>query len=175
MLVASRKLRALRVLVALVLCVGTIVGVGVQANAGIVPGVVCNALASLQITGGPGAWNWNFVAGSGNCIGDGDGPYVLTGEGKGTSSSLGFCDGLLVQNLDLDVTWHLTSLKDLSSFDRSENWLAPLSTFPIVTPFLVRDPADGALLGAGAILNRFGGACPPAGRPQSVTIELRLT
>lgn len=172
---ASRKLGALRVLLAVVLCLGMILGVGVQANAGIVPGVACNALAFLQIGGGPGAWTWDFVAGSGNCIGDGDGPYIITGEGHGTSSTLGFCDGLLVQNLDLDVNWHIQSLKDLSSFDRHENWLAALSTFPIATPFLVRDPDSGALLGAGAILNRFGGACPPNGKPQSVIIEVRLT
>jgi hypothetical protein len=172
---ASRKLGALRVLVALMLCLGMIVGVGAQANAGPVPGVVCNALASLQLGGGPGGWTWDLVIGAGNCVGDGDGPYALTGSGSGTSDSLGFCDGLLVQNLDLTVDFNVFSLKTLSSFSRTENWIAPLSTFPIATPFLVRDPGDGALLGAGAILTRFGGACPPAGRPQTVTIEVRLT
>jgi hypothetical protein len=171
---ATRRLGALRVLLAIVLCLGTILGVGVQAQAA-PHGVVCNALAFLQIGGGPGAWTWDFGAGSGNCVGDGQGPYILNGEGHGTSSTLGFCDGLLVQNLDIDVSWSLVSLKTGNSFSRDENWIAALSTVPIATPFLVRDPDSGGLLGAGAILTRFGGACPPAGKPQTVLLELRLT
>jgi hypothetical protein len=135
---------------------------------------VCNALAFLQIGGGPGAWTWDFVAGSGNCFGDTKGPYILTGQGHGTSTMLGLCDNLLVTNLNIAVQWTLISLLNGQTTTLNENWVAAISTFPVATPFLVRSPVKGNLLGAGAILTRFAGKCPPNDQPQSVIVELRL-
>lgn len=170
---ASRR-RAPRVLLVLVLVLGLAVGLGGGNVVSAAPGdrVLCHVLAQLNLTGGPGAWNWDFFAGAGNCSGDGRGPYVVSGEGHGTSASLGFCDGLLVQDLSIDVEWDLFSLLDFQNYHKSEHWFAPLSTFPIATPFFVDDTA-GSLTGAGTIFTRFAGQCPPGGGPQSIIIELR--
>ena len=170
---ASRR-RATRVLLVLMLVLGLVVGLGSGPVAQAAPGdrVVCHVLASLNITGGPGAWQWDFVAGAGNCSGDGRGPYIASGSGSGTSDSLGFCDGLFVQNLSMDVEWDLFSLRDFQTYHKEERWFAPLTTFPIATPFFV-DDMSGSLIGAGVLFNRFGGQCPPNGAPQSIIIEVR--
>jgi len=137
--------------------------------------LVCQTAGIVNITGGPGAWNWDLAFGFGQCVGDGKGPYVLLGSGSGTSDSLGLCDGLVVRNLHLDVTLHLTSvLGPAFSKDLHEVWSAPISTFPIATPFLASNADTGGLVGAGALLNRIHLQCPPAGTPSAVTIELRI-
>jgi len=137
--------------------------------------LLCQTAGILNITGAPGHWDWDLQVGFGQCVGDGKGPYVLVGNGTGTSDSLGLCDGLVVQNFHMDVTLHLISvLGPAFSKDLNEVWSAPITTFPIATPYLVSDASSGGLVGAGAILSHIHLQCPPNGAPSAVTIELRL-
>src|ERR1051325_6334493 len=100
--------------------------------------LVCQTSGVITQTGGPGTWNWNIQLAFGQCFGDLGGPYVLQGSGSGTSTGLGLCDGLLVQNLALNVHLHMVSALG-PAFDKSfdEVWSAPVTPSPIAKPFLV--------------------------------------
>ena len=137
--------------------------------------LLCQTSGVVTQTGGPGTWTWTVQLAFGQCFGDLRGPYILQGSGAGTSNGLGLCDGLLVQNLNIAMHLHLVSALG-PPFDKSfdEVWSAPISTFPLATPFLVSDPGGG-LAGVGVIFSHVFGQCPPKGSPGAVTIELRLS
>jgi len=171
----SGKGRLLLVL-ALTLCL--VAGMAAPAGARAGLPLVCQTSGLLNITdAGGGVWNWDFVVAFGQCLGDLGGPYAMTGSGSGTSTGLGLCDGLLVTDLAINMHLHLVSALG-GTFDKflDEVWTAPITTYPLVTPFLAFDAAPGgSLVGLGAIFNHVGLKCPPAGTPGAVTVELRLS
>jgi hypothetical protein len=134
--------------------------------------IVCNAAGILEILGnppGPGAFQWS-VTGRGSCLGDNNGTYFADITGIGTSDTLGACDSesdQLVHNLDLQVTVTLTSTSDpQNSKVLTERWSAPLTTFPIASPFADTDGGlqnEDEYVGAGTILTHIYAQCPPAG------------
>jgi hypothetical protein len=112
-----------------------------------------------------GTWDW-AVSGAGLCFGDLKGPYSVTLAGRGTSTGLGLCDGVVVRDLSLATTIHLVSgLSGGRTF--TGTWFAPLTTFPLATPFLI-DDSSGSLVGAGALATRTRLACPPNGIPTAL-------
>jgi len=161
-------------MLALALTVALVMGIAGQSNAATGP-LVCQTAGVITQTGGPGTWNWNISIAFGQCFGDLGGPYVVQGAGSGTSKGLGLCDGLLVQCLKLAVHLHLVSaLGPARDKFLDEIWSAPLTTYPLATPFLVSNASGGGPIGAGVILSHVFFKCPPDGSPGAVTIELRL-
>ena len=153
---------------AIVLAVVLIPAIGAYAGGPLnctAQGYAVQTPAGPTAPGAPATYNWT-VQGAGLCIGDLKGPYSVKFAGAGTSTGLGLCDGLLVRDLSIDVTIDLTSgLAGHRTFD--ETWFAPLTTFPLATPFLVSD-SGGSLIGAGAVVTRTRLACPPDGVPTAV-------
>jgi hypothetical protein len=140
--------------------------------------LVCQAAGMVnQVQQTDGTWVWTLNINVGQCTGDFSGPYAILGVGSGTSDTLGLCDGnLLVQNLNIDVSLALFSSKGPSKNKfLTEHWFAPISTFPVATPFLVADATTGSLVGGGAMLTRIGLGCPPGGSPGTLTVELRIS
>ena len=86
------------------------------------------------------------------------GPYLVTFTGTGTSTTDGFCQGgaLTVNNLDIAVTAVLASTHSQFTRTVTMHWVAPITTFPNVTPFVVQ--GAGPLPGAGNI-STAGRAC----------------
>lgn len=106
-------------------------------------------------------WSWS-VFGTGPCLDGGNGPFFVTFQGVGTSDNLGLCSGdLVVQNLEIEVQLNITNLRTGRQFVANETWSAPVTTFPIATPFLIGDGNSGA----GVIATRLRTNCPPGGTP----------
>jgi hypothetical protein len=148
-----------------------IAGIGGQAKAAPSGLLVCNATGTVVVvaqTPGPFADQWT-VAVKGSCIDTSLGVFVVEASGVGTSDSLGLCDGIgFVQNLHLNMTITLTSVADSSVTVSTESWEGPITTYPIVTPFLVEDggiQSDNDVVGAGAIFSHVFAQCPPLGTP----------
>jgi len=114
--------------------------------------ITCTAAGTVTfVNGDTDSWG---VSGKGSCQGDFQGTYFLDFSGSGTSDTLGLCDsGLLVQNLDINVVGSLTNAQTLIPKFFSHNWSSPLTTYPVVTPFLLSD-SDG-LAGVGAFFNHI--------------------
>jgi hypothetical protein len=134
--------------------------------------IVCNAAGTLEILGnppGPQANQWSLT-GRGSCLGDNQGTYFADITGVGTSDTLGLCDSpssALVTNFEMQLTVTLTSTSDpQNSKVLTERWSAPLTTFPIATPFVVTDGGlqnEDEYQGAGSILTHIYAQCPPLG------------
>jgi hypothetical protein len=101
------------------------------------------------------------LSGRGTCTGDLEGTFFVTLNGAGTSVGKGLCGGLLVQNLDLDVTLTLQNNTTGETTVENQRWTLPLTIYPVAVPFLV-SPAGGGL-GAGTIFTRIFAKCAPAG------------
>ena len=87
----------------------------------------------------------------------------MSATGSGTSSGLGLCGNtLVVQNLSLNVAVTLTDVVSNTSQTFNEVWSAPITTFPLVSPFLVSGPGSA---GVGVIFTRIFLNCPPGGTP----------
>ena len=116
--------------------------------------IVCTAAGTVTfINGENDSWT---ISGRGSCQGDLEGTYFLDFLGQGSSDTLGFCDGgLLVQNLNINVVGSLTNAQTLVPKFFNHDWVAPLTTYPLVTPFLIQQNGSGELLGAGAFFNHI--------------------
>ena len=114
--------------------------------------ITCTAAGTVTfVNGTPDSWT---VAGRGSCQGDLSGTYFLDFSGVGTSATLGLCDdGLIVQDLSINIVGTLTNAQTLVPTFIAQNWSAPLTTYPLVTPFLVAT-SDGGI-GAGAFFNHI--------------------
>jgi len=127
-----------------------IVGPGAQAATPVL--YICTAGGSVLTTNTPDTWT---IAGSGSCN-----TYALSFTATGTSQGLGKCgnDGLpfLVQDLDLVVTGTLTSSNptDPAVIGILQHWTAPVTTYPLGTPFLVTRNT-GEVFGAGVFWNHI--------------------
>jgi hypothetical protein len=155
-------IRGLLVALVLVLAISPVSPAGAAINTRT---VVCEAGGANFITGN-GPYNWSFY-GSGTCVGTVFGVQSVFLRGSGTSDTLGLCDGLLVQNLDLTVDLSMLNNRTLVTHNFTETWSSPLSTYPVATPFLIQDAAD-TFTGAGTIFDHIFLGCPPGGAPPTV-------
>lgn len=165
----SHRLRRVAVIVSATLWL--IAGLGAEAKAAPSGLLVCNATGTVVVvpqTPGPFADQWS-VAVKGSCLDTTLGMFAVEASGVGTSDSLGLCDEIgFVQNLHLNMTITLTNVADSSVTVLTESWEGPITTYPIVTPFLVEDggiQSDNDVVGSGVIFSHIVGRCPPAGTP----------
>jgi hypothetical protein len=121
----------------------------------------------------PIAW---FIRGSGSCPAQlqllltPKEPQTVQFIGGGTSDSLGLCDGsLLVTHLNLSVRVQYTNTVTGATTTETQYWRAPVTTFPLVTPFFQFDqPNHGNVQGVGLIIHHIllncgnGGTMPAA-------------
>jgi hypothetical protein len=103
---------------------------------------------------------WDLT-GRGTCTGDLEGTFFVTLNAVGTSVGKGLCGGLLVQDLDLDVTLTLQNNTTGATTVETQRWTLPLTVYPVAVPFLVSPDSGG--LGAGTIFTRIFAQCAPAG------------
>lgn len=179
----SRKVRIAGLLVGL-LALGMFSGIS-PANAVAPLPILCNLQAIVNVSPGTGTGpqNWS-ISMAGDCSGDLDGPYFASGGAFGTSTGSGFCGGLLVNSLDLTAFLFLNSFKG-TAWNKLliEKWVAPVTTFPIATPFLIagiNTPSGNATTGVGSIFTRLRGplgGCPgSAGSSNAgITLTIRTT
>lgn len=114
--------------------------------------ITCTAAGTVVFTNST-TDTWS-VAGRGACQGDNEGTYFLDFIGSGTSTTLGLCDtGLVVQDLDIQVVSTLTNAATLLPKVFTQNWVAPVTTYPLATPFAITD--GGNPVGAGNFFNHI--------------------
>jgi hypothetical protein len=149
-----RKLHIRRGIAAIALGAALVPVMAGSANAVSPLPIVCTAAGTVTfVNGSPDAWT---VAGRGSCQGDLEGTYFLDFSGTGTSGSLGLCDqGLVVTDLAISVVGSLTNAQTLVPKFFAHTWSAPVTTYPLVTPFLVSQTGSGDLIGAGAFFNHI--------------------
>jgi hypothetical protein len=120
--------------------------------------IECTAAGTVLFQNGS-TTHWQIL-GKGSCQGDLQGTYFLDFSGTGTSDSLGNCDAMNggsivpVTNLDIHVVGTLTNAANLAVKAINQHWTAPLTVYPVVTPFLIQNN-DGGLIGAGAFFNHI--------------------
>lgn len=144
-----RGLALLMVTVALVALVAS------PASAG--PRLHCVANGTV-VTSGTGPYTWS-INGVGPCLDGLQGNYIVTFAGTGRSDTLGLCGGLVVRNLNLNVSLTILNLRTGLTSIVNETWGAPVTTFPLATPFLI----GGGQSGLGTIFTRVLLKCAPAG------------
>ena len=166
-MVSALRPRAIRASVLLVSLLTVAAGGMTRASAFTGTGPLeCVATPNLTIVqDAPSHYLWTLTGG-GACVGNRSrGTFGAQLNATGTSNGLGLCDGLLVQNLRLNVTLTITRLSTGVTQTEEEQWVAPITTFPIVTPFIVRVGKKG--VGLGAIASHISGKCPPGGTGDS--------
>ena len=95
-------------------------------------------------------------------------PQNVTLTGAGTSDSLGLCSGtLLVTNLNLNVTVTYREVVSGQTVVDHESWSAPVTLFPLVTPFLI----SGDRSGAGILLHHLLLTCGNGGSNPSLSFD----
>lgn len=117
--------------------------------------------------------------GVGLCTGNLSGTYTLVFSGAGTATGLGLCeegdDPPIVQSLDLAMSLHLVSTGDGHVLDLDEHWSAPVTLFPLLTPFDATDDSTGETVGGGYVSTRIFLNCAPGGRPASSEFRIRVS
>jgi len=120
--------------------------------------IECTAAGTVLFQNSGSGTSWQLV-GKGSCQGDLEGTYFLDFTGAGTSDSLGNCDAMQgggvvpVTNLDIAVAATLTNANTQLVKAESFHWTAPVTTYPIVTPFLIQK--KGNPVGAGVFFNHI--------------------
>lgn len=174
-----RSVTRLRSIFAVVLTLAAILTVAAPAKGALI--LECRLSASAtqsEISPGPPAvYDWDVIM-IGECGGDNKGRYAAFGSADGTSTGLGLCDGSLVmQDLDLDVALFLDSVRG-PAFSRflQERWSAPVTTFPVATPFLVEDVSGPApeLVGAGVLMEHILLNCAPGASPSTLIVRISI-
>jgi hypothetical protein len=95
-----------------------------------------------------------FMFGRGSCISQNlEGPYIVDFTGTGTSDGGGLCTSSLVTNLSIQISGTITDAGTLVSRPLIQRWEAPLTTYPLGTPFLVMK--NGSPIGLGAFFNHI--------------------
>lgn len=134
--------------------------------------ITCTVAGTLDVTSGPTQTDWLLV-GAGSCQGDMDGTYILSNlVARGTSDSIGLCgDDVVVTNLSLNPTGTLVNLSNplKNKTLNGQTWGAPVTNFPVTTPFVIQTP--GGEIGAGTINTRIFGKCPAAGGTPAMTLQ----
>jgi hypothetical protein len=111
---------------------------------------------------GSGACQARFLTSSGQFL---DEPQKVTLHGSGTSDTLGLCSGtLLVTNLDLTMKVTYVGTVTGTTFKVTESWFAPITTFPIVTPYFMsaNDRFGGGIMFHHLILTCGNGGTNPS-------------
>lgn len=158
----GRKGQWRRGLAALTMAVAMVPMLGGSAHAISPLPIVCTAAGTVNYVDSIGVDSWT-LAGKGSCQGDLGGTYFLDFTGSGTSDALGLCDAsIVVRNLDITILGTLTSFQGPSSVLR-QHWVAPVTTYPFVTPFRIEGPGGGSIIGAGNFFNHIFLRC--AGSP----------
>jgi hypothetical protein len=158
---AGSKLGRAGFMVVLVLALA--VGLAIPANAAVPGFITCVATPKVHVeasTTTPGQYDWT-VTGTGACVARA-GTLTVALDGAGTSTGLGLCTGLVVQDLDITMKTTLTRVFSGEVFNKTHHWVASLTTFPIVTPFAVNNEAQDSTVGVGAIFTHIFLKCPPA-------------
>lgn len=134
--------------------------------------ITCTVGGMLEVTSGPALTHWK-LAGGGSCQGDLEGTYLLPNLlVQGTSDSIGLCDDQgVVTNLSMSATGTLVNLANpmASKSLGGQTWGAPVTTFPVTTPFVIT--AGGSPIGAGTINTRIFGKCPLIGGSPVMTLQ----
>jgi hypothetical protein len=152
----SKRMHVRRAMVTLLLATAVVPLIAANAEAIGPERFICTAAGSVVTTSTPDTWT---IAGGGSCVSQ-DNPYFLSFTGAGTSQGLGLCsnDGLpfLVQDLDIIVTGTLTSSNPTNPVVKGilQHWTAPVTTYPLGTPFLVTSNT-GDVFGAGIFWNHI--------------------
>ena len=131
----------------------------------------CDGSGSLNV-GSTAPYTWQ-IQGTGTCYAPGvlpaRPPLAVTFTGSGTSSSLGLCSStLLVTNLVLNVTVTFTNTATGEQTVVQEVWYAPITTFPLATPFIVSTTPSG-FAGLGVTFTRIFLSCGNSGNEPSAT------
>jgi hypothetical protein len=153
---SKNRMQLRRAMVTLLLAAAVIPVVAVNADAIGPERYICTAAGSIVTTATPDTWT---ITGQGTCLSQNN-PYFLSFTGAGTSQGLGLCsnDGLpfLVQDLDITVTGTLTSSDFTNPAVKGilQHWTAPITTYPLGSPFLVtRNTGD--VIGGGVFWNHI--------------------
>ena len=157
-----------KVSIRLLLAVAILGGLGVAtlpAHAAPARPMLCTIAAATNIQKNPvnGKYDW-AIEGGGQCVNP-QSASVAHLTAVGSSVGLGLCDGLVVKNFLLNAVLELTSANTGVTTSQQMRFVSPLSTYPVATPFLVRQ--NGALTGAGALSTHIFLACPPLGTPST--------
>lgn len=140
--------------------------------------MACVGTGAVQLRSGSGpAVDWSIDLTGVSCVA-GDGALGGTLAGAGTSQGLGLCPSppssasipLTVDDLSVNVTASLSGARGAVTL--ADTWTAPLTTFPIATPFLIT--RGGSLVGAGTIVTHIFAQCPPTGTPSAVVAWTEL-
>jgi len=139
--------------------------------------LICKGASSVTYTEGVPE-TITISGGVGLCTGNLAGTYTATYSGSGTMTGAGYCEEdtdppLVVQNLDILVDLTLTSTSTGQVVNLTEHWGAPVTIFPLITPFLAQE--NGSPVGAGYISTRIFLNCNPAGTPASTVFRVRLS
>lgn len=154
-----RKTSWARVILALALLTGLLVpfsGGTAQAVNGLP--ITCTAAGTVFWSQVGDTTHWSLL-GRGSCQGDLEGTYFLDFTGTGTSDTAGLCDGSgLLTNLKINIVGTLTNANTLAVKPINNDWAAPVTTYPIVTPFVVQSNA-GNPIGGGVLFNHIFAQC----------------
>ena len=127
---------------------------GAAADKGIPPRLCTAAGTILTTTGTPDTWT---IVGQGSCN-DISTTYAVSFTGAGTSSGLGLCSPeplpFVVTNLRIVITGTLVDSLTQIPTPFTQLWVAPVTTYPLGTPFLVTR-LNGDLIGAGNFFNHI--------------------
>lgn len=146
-----------RIIALVVLTVALVAFVATPATAAV--RVTCVATGFVDVTGdGPHSWS---VSGAGPCFDTLQGTFFVNFSGSGTSDSLGLCGDLVVTNLNLTVNHDFLNQRTGVHTFATQTWRAPVTTFPIATPFFIAQ--DGLSRGLGLLSTRVLLNCPPGG------------
>lgn len=158
-----------------------VVSVGLDAGpAGAQVGTMeCTGSGTVQLSSGAGpAVDWSIDLTGVTCVSS-DETLGGTLNGTGTSQGLGLCPAapsnpsipLTVDGLSVSATESLSGFHGPVTVD--DTWTAPLTTFPITTPFLIT--RGGSLVGAGTIFTHIFAQCPPTGTPSALVVWTELS
>jgi hypothetical protein len=121
----------------------------------------------------PYAW---FIQGGGSCPANlqllltPKEPQTVKFAGLGTSDSLGICDrSLVVHNLALAVKVRYTNTVTGITTTEGQYWHAPLTLFPVATPFFQSTAPGSGLIGAGLVLHHILLNCNNTGTQPAAT------
>jgi hypothetical protein len=173
-----------RMVVALAAC-AILVGVFGASSASALTVKPCIGSGSLRVTpsGDPlHPYLWT-IQGSGSCpanltlLLNPNEAQTVRFFGQGTSDTLGLCDGsLLVQNLLIVVRVQYTNVVTGTTTTETQYWRAPLTTYPVATPYLMTTRPGAGAFGAGIALHHILLGCGNAGTMPSASfgwVELR--
>jgi hypothetical protein len=157
----------------------------VPATAVPLPSELCTAFGQTDITidRSTGIASWIIKGGDGGCteistglIESCDEPYYCGGSpppftisGSGTSTGIGLCDTSLLKKLKLKVTleipYEYPNLPGSGGYDtytEHQIWKMPApTTFPLATPFEIREPGSRKLEGVGVMTFLTRNQCSP--------------